>query len=125
MFCDLWIFFCTSVHDGFFYALHFYFSAYSMLSIRIFCFCKDNCFTYSSVFPVKSVHCLKINYFILLFVNAPHYKNADAVEPVQKRATNWWRVCRLSLTRGGWGSWGCLARKKRRLRGDLITLYSC
>lgn len=87
MFCDLWIFFCTSVHDGFFYAMHFYFSAYSMLSIRIFCFCKDNCFTYSSVFPVKSVHCLKINYSILLFVNAPHYKNADAVEPVQKRAT--------------------------------------
>jgi len=36
----------------------------------------------------------------------------------------WWGVWRTSLRRSGWGSWGCLVWKKRRLKGDLVALYS-
>lgn len=87
-------------------------------TIRNFCFCKDNCFAYSSVFAVKSLCVLKLT--------IPFWFSWKSI--TTKRTLRQW-----SVSRKGRQNWSCeewlrklwlFSQKKKGFKGDLITLYN-
>ena len=58
-----------------------------------------------------------------IYLTHNSHKDIEALEHDQ-RAKNWWRVKSTSLMSSSWENWDCFSLRKRRLREDLIALYT-